>query len=56
LRITNTLGQEVYSLETDFEKGAGSYPLATRDLKAKGTFFATLEMPFGKTTLTFVVQ
>lgn len=56
LHITNTLGQEVYTLQTDFQKGEGSYPLATRDLKAKGTFFATLDMPFGKTTLTFVVQ
>ena len=56
LRIINTLGQEVYTLETDFEKGENVYPLATSNLKSKGSFFAVLEMPFGKTTLSFVVQ
>ncbi len=56
LRITNALGQEVYLLATDFEKGENTYPLATRDLKAKGLFFATLETPTGKATVAFVVQ
>jgi len=56
LRISNALGQEVYSVSTDFAEGETTYPLLTSDLKAKGQFFATLEMPFGKTTLAFVVQ
>lgn len=56
LRISNALGQEVYTLTTDFAAGENTYPLLTRDLKGKGQFFASLEMPFGKTTLVFVVQ
>lgn len=56
LRITNTLGQEVQVLAIDCVKGENIYPLATRDLKVKGQFFASLEMPYGKTTLGFVAQ
>ncbi|HMX40703.1 MAG TPA: hypothetical protein PKD78_10260, partial [Saprospiraceae bacterium] len=56
LRITNVLGQEIYSRSADFAAGDNSYPLDTRDLKAKGQFFATLDFGFGKSTLGFVVQ
>ena len=56
LHIVNALGQELYSLETDFQAGEGSYPVFTRDLKSKGVFFAVLEMPEGKVKRLFVVE
>ncbi|MBV6439647.1 MAG: hypothetical protein EPGJADBJ_01293 [Saprospiraceae bacterium] len=56
LSIANAMGQEVYSLETDYQAGQGSYPVFTRDLKSAGVFFATLEMPYGKATQQFLVQ
>ncbi len=56
LSIVNSIGQEVYSLETDFQAGEGSYTIQTRDLKNNGVFFAVFEMPEGKVKRQFIVE
>ncbi len=56
LIITNAKGQVLWNQTRSYQKGTFSENFGIQQLKSRGTFFATLETPYGKVSQQFVVE
>jgi hypothetical protein len=56
LIITNAKGQVLWNQTRHYQLGTFSENFGVEQLKSRGTFFATLETPYGKVSQQFVVE
>lgn len=54
--VTDAQGMEHYSLETDFHAGETPFRLPLDQIKARGTLFLRLEMPYGNAVTKLIVE
>ncbi|MCC6462840.1 MAG: M56 family metallopeptidase [Saprospiraceae bacterium] len=54
--VTDAQGMEHYSLKTDFHVGETPFRLPLDQIKARGTLFLRLEMPYGNAVAKLIVE